>query len=517
MNGFPWLTCLTLVPLLGGLVLMGWGRAGKAPVRAAALGIWGVTAALVLGLGASVDLRSGTLQAVERYVWVPTLGVEYYVGVDGLGWVLLLLTVVVSGLALFASAGIHERTHLYHGLILCLVSTLFGAFTALNFVHWFLFWELSLIPAFFLVRLWGGPHRQAASMQFFLFTLAGSVVMLLGFLVILLGTGQLNFPDLARMAGEGSLWPAVWDRWAGWGGTAAGLALAVMVAVLVGLAVKVPMMPLHTWLPATYTEAATPVTMLLTGAMSKMGVYGLVRVFLPIFQEPLREAWPWLVGLAVWTIVASACAALAQRDLKRMLAYSSVNHLGYCLLAVFALGSARSGETAALHQGAALNGVILQMFNHGLTAATLFWCVGLLETGSGGRRGLDEFGGLRAVAPVFCGLMGISAFASLGLPGLNGFVGEFLIFRGVFSLVPWGAVLAVPGLLVTAVFLLRMMQRVFHGPVQPACREWREPVGWERWALALPVAGMLLLGLWPQLLLQFTQPCVMQLLGFLRV
>lgn len=515
MKGFPWLTCLTLVPLLGGVGLM-CGMAGRDRVaRFVAWLVWGISAFLVLALGTIVDLRAGSLQAAERHAWVPTLGVTYHVGVDGLGWVLLLLTVVVSGLALLAARTIRERVHVFHGLTLALMATLFGTFTALNFVHWFLFWELSLIPAFFLVRLWGGPQRHTASIQFFLFTLAGSVAMLLGFLVVLLGTGELDFPELARLAREGALWPAVWRHWNGWVQSPQELALVVMALVLAGLAVKIPMMPLHTWLPATYTEAATPVTMLLTGAMSKMGVYGLVRIFLPVFQEPLRQAWPWLMGLALWTVVAAACAALAQRDLKRMLAYSSVNHLGYCLLAAFALGAAGSGDQGAVHQGAALNGLVLQMFNHGLTAATLFWCVGLLEERSGGLRGLDDFGGLRAAAPVFCGLTGVAAFASLGLPGLNGFVGEFLIFRGLFALVPWGAILAAPGLLVTAVFLLRMLQRVFHGPVQPVCGCWRDLTGQERLALGLPVAGMFVLGLWPQALLQFTQPWAIQLLGFL--
>jgi len=516
MRPFPWLTVLTLIPLCAGLGVMRWGVARARLARCVAIGAWAMTLVLVLGLGAAVDLQSGALQAVERYPWVPALGIEYYVGVDGLSWVMLLLTVLVTGMALVAMEGIRERPHLFYGLVLCLMAGLFGTFTALNFVHWFLFWELSLIPAFFLVRLWGGPQRQWAALQFFLFTLAGSVAMLLGFLALFLASGQMNFPELSQWAREGRLWSALEERWGGGNATGGVWATLVFLGVLAGLAVKVPMMPLHTWLPQTYAEAVPPVSMLLTGVMSKMGVYGLVRVLLPVFGEPMRAAGPWLLGLAVWTVVVSACAALVQRDLKRMLAYSSVNHLGYCLLGVFAVAAAGETTGSEVHRAAALNGVVLQMFNHGLTAATLFWCVGLLEARSGGRRGIEDFGGLRADAPVFCGLMGIAVFASLGLPGLNGFVGEFLIFRGVFPLVPWAAVLAVPGLLVTAVFLLTMMQRVFHGPLRPEWSGWPDLSWRERVGLGVPVALMFVLGVWPQALLQWINPFVVRLLEGLR-
>jgi len=516
MRQFPWLTVLTLVPLLSGLAMMRWGVGRERVVRGLAWGTWALALGLVLGLAAAVDLRSGTLQAVERHVWVPSLGMEYYVGMDGLGWVMVLLTVVVSGMALGAAKGIKDRPHLFHGLVLCLMAGLFGTFTALNFVHWFLFWELSLIPAFFLVRLWGGPHRGTAAVQFFLFTLGGSVVMLLGFLALFLASGQMNFPELAQWAWEGRLWPKVMELLGRGEGSGTGVMWWVFAGVLAGLAVKVPMMPLHTWLPQTYAEASAPVSMLLTGVMSKMGLYGLVRIFLPIFQEPMMVVGPWLIGLAVWTVVASACAALVQRDLKRMLAYSSVNHLGYCLLAVFAVGAAQTEPGGEVHRAAALNGAVLQMFNHGLTAATLFWFVGLLEARNGGRRSLEDFGGVRVVAPVFCGLMGIAVFASLGLPGLNGFVGEFLIFRGVLPLIPWAAVLAVPGLLVTAVFLLRLMERVFYGPLRPEWLSWPDLSGRERMSLGIPVGLMVVLGVWPQGLLQWINPFVIRCLEGLR-
>jgi NADH-quinone oxidoreductase subunit M len=287
--------------------------------------------------------------------------------------------------------------------------------------------------------------------------------------------------------------------------------------VLLGFAVKVPMMPFHTWLPATYTEAPSPVTMLLTGVMSKMGVYGFVRVLLPIFPGPIQSLQTPLLWLAVITIVFSAGAAFAQRDLKRILAYSSINHLGYCLLAVFAVAT-RSDlvGTPGTERAAALNGVFLQMFNHGLTAATLFALVGLIEQRTGGLRGLNDFGGLRKVAPVFCGLMGIALFSSLGLPGLNGFVGEFLIFKGAFPLARWAAAVSVIGLLVTAIFILTILQRVFNGPLNERWSKFPDLTGSERLLLAVPIALMFLLGLWPQFVLGVINATVVRMVEQLK-
>ncbi len=237
------------------------------------------------------------------------------------------------------------------------------------------------------------------------------------------------------------------------------------IGVLAGFAVKVPLMPFHTWLPAAYAEAPSPVTMLLTGAMSKMGVYGLLRIAMPIFGPQIAAMRTPLLVLAVATVVMGAWAAAAQKDLKRVFAYSSVNHLGYCLLGIFALAVPASGAAQQASQAAALNGVILQMFNHGITAAALFWFIAMIQFRTGGLRGIDDFGGLRKPAPVFAGLMGIALFSSLGLPGLNGFVGEFLIFRGVFPLAWVAATVSVLGLLVTAVVILTVIQKVFTGPV----------------------------------------------------
>jgi NADH-quinone oxidoreductase subunit M len=433
-------------------------------------------------------------------------------------------------MVVLASWRVEEKAPLYFSLLLFLQAGLFGTFTALNFFHWFLVWELSLIPAFFLIRFWGGPERAAASVQFFIYTMVGSVAMLLAFLGIYRATGTFDLVKLAELGRSGELAGYFAVKLAWYGLSKEQLALVIFVMVLLGFAVKVPLMPLHTWLPTTYAEAPSPITMVLTGLMSKMGVYGFLRILAPLFPEQMQAALTPLLWLAVITIVLSACAAFAQKDLKRMLAYSSINHLGYCLLGLFAVMTQIDGGEAtpaadqaatiaklAHEKAAALNGVLLQMFNHGLTAATLFCFVSFLERRSGGLRGLDDFGGLRKVAPVFCGLMGIATFASLGLPGLNGFVGEFLIFKGAFPLATWATVLSTLGLLVTAIFLLTFLQRVFNGPLNEKWKALPDLTLSERLIVVPATALMFVLGIYPQLAIGLVNSTVLAMVEGLRL
>jgi NADH-quinone oxidoreductase subunit M len=516
-NDIPWITLMTALPVLGAVLIATQGRRETAAAKRYALGFSVVAAALAGVLLWKFNPDSNRLQFEERHTWIELLGVEYYVGLDGLGLVMVLLTALLVPMAILASWRVQERPVSYFSLLLALQGGLFGTFTALNFFHWFLFWELSLVPAFFLIKLWGGPARSAAATQFFVFTMVGSVTMLLGFLALFLATSTFDFVELAGWAASGRLAGAVGSNitWAGM--SPESLLTWIFLAVLLGFAVKVPLWPFHSWLPATYAEAPSGVTMILTGAMSKMGVYGFLRILLPIFPEQTQALLTPLLWLAVGTIVFSAFAAFAQTDLKRVLAYSSINHLGYCLLGLFAVAQVTGTEPRwAEERAAALNGVILQMFNHGLTAAALFCFVGFLEQRAGGRRDIDGFGGLRKVAPAFCGLMGISVFASLGLPGLNGFVGEFLIFKGAFALTPWAAVLSAAGLLATAVFLLTMMQRVFHGPLNERWAGFPD-LTWKELALLLPAVGlMFVLGVHPQLLIGLFNETVVAMVADLK-
>jgi NADH-quinone oxidoreductase subunit M len=498
----PVLTILTAIPAVAAILALFSGTKARAVALIAAL------ASLMLAIWVWFGIGSdGSMKFVERADWVPSLGIEYHLGVDGLGALMVLLSAIVSLMAIAASRKVSSQPGLYFALILLLESGLFGTFTALNFFHWFLFWELSLIPAFFLIKMWGGEGRGAAATQFFVYTMVGSVALLLAFLALFLATGSMDFEILTQMAASGELATAIQSH-------LGPISVWLALAVLLGFAVKVPVMPFHTWLPATYSKAPTPVTMLLTGAMSKMGVYGLLRLALPIFGNQLAEVRTPLLVLATLTVVAGAWAAAVQKDLKRVFAYSSVNHLGYCLLAIFAIAlPATSDGTVQLSQVAALDGVILQMFNHGLTAATIFWFLALLEERSGGLLGIHDFGGLRKPAPVFCGLMGIALFSSLGLPGLNGFVSEFLIFRGVFSLTWIAATVSVLGLLITAAVILTVIQRVFTGPLPERWRSFPDLTGGERIVLTPVLVLMAVLGLLPQLALRTINATVMHLLA----
>ncbi len=502
--GFPWLTVITVLPLVGAALALLIGK------HARGIALFTTLIGLALSLIVWIHLpANGSIGLVELHPWAPSLGIEYHLGVDGLGALMLVLSAIVTLMSVDAAHRVHHMPGLYYGLVLMLQCGLFGSFTALNFFHWFLFWELSLIPAFFLIKLWGGPKRGRAATQFFIYTMAGSVALLVAFLAIFLCTGTMDFEMLAAWASSGELTRFVTLHI---GPVMPWLA----IGVLAGFAVKVPLFPFHTWLPDAYAEAPSPVTMLLTGAMSKMGVYGLLRIALPIFGAQIAALRTLLLVLAVATVVLGAWAAAAQKDLKRVFAYSSVNHLGYCLLGIFALAIPAGGAAGQASQAAALNGVIFQMFSHGLTAAALFWFLAMIQMRTGGLRGTDDFGGLRKPAPILAGLMGIALFSSLGLPGLNGFVGEFLIFRGVFPLSWISATVSVLGLLVTAAVILTVIQKVFSGPVPERWQAFPDLHASEWLALAPVIGLMLLLGLVPQLILGAVNPTVINLLGHWR-
>lgn len=498
------LTALTLLPLVGAFIALWSGRHAR--------GVALITALTALAGALYVWTRlpaDGSIGMVERIAWAPSIGIEYHLGVDALGALMLVLSAIVTLMSVDAAHRVHHQPGLYYALILVLEVGLFGTFTALNFFHWFIYWEMSLIPAFFLIKLWGGARRGPAATQFFIYTMAGSVVLFICFMALFFATGSMDFVQLADMAASGALGKMVTAH-------LGPVMMWLTVGVLAGFAVKVPMIPFHTWLPNAYAEAPSPVTMILTGGMSKMGVYGLLRIALPIFGAQIHIIRTPLLVLAVITVVMGAWAAAAQKDLKRIFAYSSVNHLGYCLLGIFALAVPAMDSMSRTNQAAALNGVILQMFNHGLTAAALFWFVAIIQLRTGGIRGLEDFGGLRKAAPVLTGLMGIALFSSLGLPGLNSFVSEFLIFRGVFPLSWVAASICVLGLLITAAVMLTIIQKVFNGPLPEKWASFPDLHHSERLALAPVIGLMILLGLVPQLILNSVNPTVVNLLAHWR-
>lgn len=511
------LTWLTFAPGIGAAVVVLLPRAQAGLVRGLALLSSLVTFALALEVVSRFDSANPALQLVQKAAWIPMMGVDYFIGVDGLSVLMVLLSAVVAPLAILASWSVTDNARTYFFLLLLLQTGMFGVFTALNFFHWFLFWEASLIPAFFLIKMWGGERAHRAAIKFFLYTLVGSVPMLLAFAAIFLGTGTLDFLKLADLGRKGELSVALMNvvSSAGleWTSTACG-ALA-FGAVLLGFAVKAPLWPFHTWLPDAYAEAPAPTTMLMTGVLSKMGVYGLLRILLPMFPAEFVSYAQPLLYLALITVVAGAFSALAQKDLKRMIAYSSVNHVGYCLLGIFVAGTMISGSAVMTDQRvAAINGAILQMFNHGITASAMFFLIGALEERTKLRR-LDDFGGLRQPAPVFCGVFGIVLFSSLGLPGLNGFVSEFLVFKGALALHTPVAVIGMVGILVTAVFLLTIMQRVWWNPLNQRWSKLPDLSPRELAASIAFLAPIFWVGLYPAPFVRASDAAVGQLVGML--
>jgi len=308
MSGIPLLTLLTLLPIAGAAVALFSGKHARNVALVTTL--IGLALALLIWTQLPAD---GSIGLVERGAWAPSIGIEYVLGVDGLGALMLVLSALVTLMSVDAAHRVHRQPHLYFALVLLLEAGLFGSYTALNFFHWFLFWELSLLPAFFLIKLWGGAKRGPAATQFFVYTMVGSVALLVAFLAVFLSTGTMDFGHLTALASTGELEKLVTAHL---GPIMPWLALGV----LAGFAVKVPLFPFHTWLPAAYSEAPSPVTMLLTGAMSKMGVYGLLRIAVPLFGHQYAAIRTPLLLLAVATIVMGAWAAVAQKDLKRVFA-----------------------------------------------------------------------------------------------------------------------------------------------------------------------------------------------------
>ncbi len=481
---------LTLAaPLLGALAVLGMGRLeGERPGLARRVALTASGLSLIFSLIAAAGFKVGMplMQLAESHPWIPALNARYHIGADGLSLPLVILTTLVSLVALFASESIKSRATEYYFWFLVLETATLGVFISLDMLLFYVFWEMTLVPMYFLIGIWGGPQRERAAIKFLLYTLAGSAFLLLGILALYFNSQPHTF-DMLALAGSRPLWPARFQ-------------LLAFAAFYLGFAVKIPAFPFHTWLPLAHVEAPTPVSVVLAALLLKMGVYGLMRISWPLLPLGFQRFAPLLSWIAVINIVYGAFCAMAQTDLKKMVAYSSVNHMGYCLLGLAGLS------------GAGFSGALFEMVSHGLITGSLFLLVGVIYDRAH-TRDISAFGGLAKRLPVYALFLGAASFASLGFPGLSGFISEFLCFVGGFAKWRLESAISLIGLLATAGFFLRMIEKVLLGPENPRWNGLSDMKPLELWAVAPLMALTLILGLFPQILMRLSNPTILRLLG----
>jgi len=436
------LTLVTLFPILGVLVLLFYSPEQKNAARWTALITSLITFGISLWVLAQFDASEPDLQLVINLPWIQVAdwNISYHLGLDGLSILLVLLTTLLTPISILSTwTAVEERVKEFMIFFLLLEVGMVGVFMAMDLFLFYIFWEFTLVPMYFLIGLWGGPNRLYAAIKFFLYTMAGSILMLLAILWLGIRQGTFSLPELVAM----NAIPADVQFW-------------LFLAFAAAFAIKVPMWPLHSWLPDAHVEAPTAGSVILAGVLLKMGTYGFIRFNIPLFPEAAVQLAPWMALLAVIGILYGAAVSYPQRDVKKLVAYSSVSHLGFVVLGLFALNP----------QG--IQGGILQMVNHGLSTGALFIIVGMIYERRHTRE-MDAFGGLWKVMPIYAALTLIVALSSMGLPGLNGFVGEFTILLGAFGSdsigSPWYAGFAAVGVILAAIYILYMFQKMFLGPV----------------------------------------------------
>ena len=508
------LTAIVFLPLVGGLIaLVTPDRAAKWVAAVFTGAVFLLSLWLYFGLLGNGAPNFGSVTDPQWYISVPWINtaigafhlkVNYALGADGLSMIMLILNGMLSFLAVIGSWKIEKRPRFYFAMLLILETGVMGVFAAFDLFLFILFWEIELIPMFLLIGIWGGARREYAAWKFLIYTLVGSAFTLAGIFLIYFQTGGQNasFQHFAQSA------PSLAGTLPFFGGTVP-LALSIFLLLFVGFAVKIPMWPVHTWLPDAHTEAPTAVSVLLAGVLLKMGAYGLIRICLGFAPHGAQQFAPVLGVLAAINVLWGAGASMVQKDMKRMIAYSSVSHMGYVLLGVAA--AAAIGGSHLDYRQAALTGATLQMFSHGAITAMLFFSVGVLYD-KAHTRDIDIFGGIGKRMPMLMLLYSVACFAALGLPGMSGFVAEYLVFTGSFATLPAATIFAAFGVVLTAGYLLWMLRRSFYGPLNMKW-DWLTDAT-VREAFPLVALGLVILfvGIYPQPIVNLITPSLQQLL-----
>ncbi|MDA1189552.1 MAG: NADH-quinone oxidoreductase subunit M, partial [Chloroflexi bacterium] len=472
------LTTVVFLPLVGALLIALFVKGDKR-VRFAAGAIMVAELALSVVVFAGYDRSAGGLQFVDRVSsWIPieSMNIEYFLGVDGLSAPMVLLTGLLGFVAVFGSFRVKLRVREYFVWLLILQTAVMGVFTSLDFVMFFLLWELELIPMFFLISIWGSGRREYSAMKFLIFTFLGSAFMLVGILVLFFSTGTFDMTALPeKIEGARLLLPAG----------------AIFGLLFVGFAIKLPVWPLHTWLPDAHTDAPTAVSVMLAGVLLKMGGYGMIRVTAFMFPDVMSDL-AWLLAAAgAINILYGAVVTLRQTDLKRLVAFSSISHMGFVLLGLASIAGVAGGANAV-----GITGAALQMFTHGTITGLMFLVVGMIYDRAHTRY-IPDLGGLASRMPALAAAFLIAGLASLGLPGTSGFVAEILIFLGVFPVWGWVTAFAAIGVVITAGYVLWMIQRTMFGPRLPRWDELRDPRPWEFIPVAVLIVMILVVGIYP--------------------
>jgi NADH-quinone oxidoreductase subunit M len=447
------LSLILLLPAAGALVLLMIPSRQVTGLRWMALGTTLASLLVSLIVWARFDPIATGFQFVEQANWYEAIHSSYHLGVDGISLTLVILTTLLTPLAILASFNVTDRVKPYMILFLLLETGMLGVFLSLDLLFFFVFWEAGLVPMYFLINQWGGANRNYASLKFILYTMGGSLGLLLAIQVIGVVTGTYDLVQLIQT------WPNLANA------SLFGLPTATVKAIafwafVVAFAVKVPVWPVHTWLPDAHTEAPTAGSMLLAGVLLKLGAYGFLRLVLPLYPAESHQYAGWLAALGALAIIMGALSAFGQTDFKRLVAYSSINHMGFVVLGIAAAAWAAGTDNAAI----AMNGAVLQMVTHGLSSAGMFFMVGIIYEQTH-TRDLNQYGGLYRLLPGYGSVLIFTAMASLGLPGLGGFISEFLVVRGVWPVFTLATAVSMIGLFFTGAYILKALKQVLHGPL----------------------------------------------------